>query len=246
MRLRASILSAGLAMLLVAACGGGAARTPSPSPGASIIPSGTPVPFSAAPATASPGASAGPAATARPPASSGPTASAASTAPGPAGSASPLPLPTDSLPVPNRTLPPGTIIWPTSVIDATIALAVLHNEILKAGGDLTVAVQNKDMPLLLGASQGLATLMDESIPNAQKLTTWKDTKSVGEAYVPVLTAIRDAATALSTALLGADGPGVGTASQQLAAALVGYQAVEPGLVDLADTALIMRRGLLLK
>lgn len=138
------------------------------------------------------------------------------------------------------------MIWPTDVIAATIALAALHNEILKAGADLTLAAKQQDPRMMLGAAQGLAQVTDQSIPNAQILTKWPDTRSVGEAYVPMLAGIRDASNALATALQTGDAPGVGTASQRMGEALQVYHLIYPRLVDLVDIAVVMRRGLLVK
>src|SRR5207253_566492 len=74
----------------------------------------------------------------------------------------------------DRTLPPGMKFWPTSVIDATIALAAVDNELKKAAGDWTAGAQSKDMELLLAAAQGMAYLAGQSMPNAQRLADFPD------------------------------------------------------------------------
>jgi hypothetical protein len=184
-----------------------------------------------------------------PPASAPPTASSIPTAsPGASGSASPslIASPGVTQANPDRTLPPDMAIWSPTLINATLALGALDNEIKKAGGDLVVASQEGDLELLLGASRGLAELARQSVPNAERLTTYPDTEAVGTSYIPVLQAIDAAATALGDGLVAGDGEAVELASLDLAAAIRQYDAVRPALVDLVDLALIMRRGLLVK
>jgi hypothetical protein len=132
------------------------------------------------------------------------------------------------------------------VIDATIALAALDNEVKRAGADLIVAVQQQDMRMFLGASDGLRDLARESIPNAQRLLIWPDTQAAGEAYLPVLCGMEAAASDLSAALRAGNGQGVTDASGLLATAVNDYRGIRSNLVDLADIALVMKRGLLVK
>jgi hypothetical protein len=132
------------------------------------------------------------------------------------------------------------------VISATIALAALDNEIKLAGADLIVAAQQQDMRLFLGASEGLATLARESIPNAQRLLVWDDTRAVGQAYLPVLCAMENAATALAEGLRAGDGEAVTASSGLLAAVIEEYRAIRADLVRLAEIALIMKRGQLVR
>jgi hypothetical protein len=151
-------------------------------------------------------------------------------------------------PAPERTgaPPPEVVLWPVSVIDATISLAALDNEVKRAGADLIVGSQRQDVELMLGAAFGLARIARESIPNAERLTTYPVTADVGRRYVPVLARIDSAATLLGQALLDADPDGVEAASGYVAAAMAAYGEVRPDLVELADIALTMRRGLLVK
>jgi hypothetical protein len=132
------------------------------------------------------------------------------------------------------------------VISATIALAALDTEIKLAGADLIVAAQNQDMRLFLGASEGLARLARESIPNAQRLLVWDDTRATGEAYLPVLCAMEDAASALAEGLRAGDGAAVTESSGLLAAVIEQYRGIRSDLVELAEIALVMKRGQLVR
>jgi hypothetical protein len=220
-------LAVGLAGIVVlAGCSAGAASpTATPSP--------TMVAPMSAPGSADPAQSAPPAGSADPSASGSPAPSL-------------IASPGVSQANPDRTLPPDMAMWPTSVINATLALGALDNEIKRAGADLVVASQEGDLELLLGASRGLADLARQSVPNAERLTTYPDTEAVGTSYIPVLHAIDSAASGLGDGLLAGDSEAVERASIELAAAIRQYETVRPALVDAVDLALIMRRGLLVK
>jgi len=144
---------------------------------------------------------------------------------------------------PARSLPPGVTQWPTDIIDATIALGVLDNQIKLAGSDLAAGVSERDMAQILGASDGLATLLTQALPDAQKLTTWADTKEAGTAYTAVLTAMATAATQAASALREGDTETFVAGMQDLGAALQQYEIVRVPMVDLVDQALLMRHML---
>lgn len=160
--------------------------------------------------------------------------------PPPSNTPVPTPVPTPTAGIPN----PNTQIWPTDVISATIALAAMDNEVKKAGDDLTKAADTADLVLLLGAAEGLAKLAGDSIPNARILIGWADTKAVGDAYLPALTAIQVSAQGLATAVRGNDPAGVTSNSQSLGQAIGLYAKARPLIVDVADKALEMQKHLL--
>jgi hypothetical protein len=141
-------------------------------------------------------------------------------------------------------LPPGTVVWPLDVIDATIALAALDNEIKKAGTDLQTAAAKEDLKLLLSASTGLRNLAAQSLPNARTLTKWPDTTAAGNAYVDVLGKIESSAGQLATAITKGDAPGIATGAQAVAGSIEQYRGVRGQIVDLANKAIEMRRLLL--
>jgi hypothetical protein len=233
---RAGPVLASLALGLVAACGQvGTAQAPSATPapsatawsGGSLPPSGEPAPSAF-------------------PAPSGSPVPSGSPAPnGSPGASFTLPPSLRSFD-PTRTLPPGVKTWPASVIDAAISLAVLDNEIKKAGADLIVGTDNEDLRTILGAADGLAQLAVDTIPDAEKLTTWDDTRAVGESYLPVLADVRDAAEAIGTSLRAGDTDAFVAALPDLTAAMDAYETIRGPMLDVAEMALTMRRGLLLR
>ena len=134
-------------------------------------------------------------------------------------------------------------MWPTDIIDATIALGALDNQVKLAGADLAAGVSEQDLGRVLGATDGLADLMTQALPDAQKLTTWADTKEAGTAYGPVLAAIGTAATQVSAALREGDTETFVAGMQDLSTALQQYEMVRAPMVDLVDQALLMRHML---
>ena len=210
----------------LAACGGPTA-TASPRPTAVPVATASEAPV----AEASPDATEAPAGTAGPTGGGSPQAST-----GPASSL--------GLFDPGSTLPPGTLRWPGDVIDAALALAVLDNGIKQAGADLAKAAQDRDMQLFLGASTGLATIVEEALPSARTLAGYDATKQVGESYLPVLSQLDAAASGMAAGLRAGDAAQVEAASGQLSSALEVYRGVRAGMVDIADRAILMRRGAL--
>jgi len=164
-------------------------------------------------------------------------------APGSPVPGSPVAAPSLALFQPGRTLDPAAPKWPSDVIDAAIALAVLDNGIKQAVADMSTAAAQEDTRLLLGAATGLAAIVEKSTPSAQLLSTFPDTQQVGASYVPVLASLDTAATAMATALRDGDGPGVQSASAQLGVAFTAYAGVRDAMINVADQALLMKRAL---
>jgi len=251
-----AVAAALVGAVLLAGCGGGSA-TPTPAPVATPAPSVAVVRPSASvprpvttspvprPVTTSPAPSDAVATPAPSAASSAvpslPASSAdASTAP------SAAPTDPDLGVTPDRTLPPGMDNWPPSVVNATIALAAVDNEIKKASADWAQGAQSQDMELLLAAAQGMAYLAGESIANAERLAAFPETQAVGAQLVEVLAAIEAAGGSLADAMLAGDGAAVQAAIPALQVAMEGYGAARPALIERAELALVMRRGLLVK
>jgi hypothetical protein len=160
-----------------------------------------------------------------------------SVTPSPAASASPV----GGVAGPGATLGPGATIWPLDIIDGTIALAAMDNEIKKAGADLITAADKQDLVMMLGAAQGLSDLASQGLPNAQRLSTWSSTQTAGKAYLDVLTKIKGASDQLATAIQNQDAAGIGSGAQAVGAAIAQYRGVRGQIVELANMALPMRR-----
>lgn len=144
---------------------------------------------------------------------------------------------------PGATLGPDATIWPLDIIDGTIALAAMDNEIKKAGTDLVTAADQEDLTKMLGAARGLSDLASQGMPNAQRLSTWSSTQAAGKAYVEVLTNIKAAADQLAAAIQNGDAAGIGSGAQALGATIEQYRSVRGQIVELANMALSMRHML---
>jgi hypothetical protein len=144
---------------------------------------------------------------------------------------------------PGLTLGPDATIWPLDIIDGTIALAAMDNEIKKAGQDLITAADTQDLVMMLGAAQGLSDLATQGLASAQRLSTWQSTQAVGKSYLDVLTSIKTAADRLATAIQQQDAAGIGSSAQALGLAIETYRGVRGQIVELANFALTMRHML---
>ena len=217
-----------IAMAVLVACSGpGATPTPSVTPTPVLTPSAVPTvaPTAAQPST--PGAVLSPAASALPTAAADP-------------SESPMGF------NPDRTVPPGMQQWPESVVNATVALAATDNELRKAAADFAVGAREQDVELLVTAAQGMAFLARESIANAERLGTWVDTQAVSALLIPVYQELDLQGSAFADAALAGDAAGVESAAIGLGTAMESYGAVRDQLLDRAELALVMRRGLLVR
>jgi hypothetical protein len=171
------------------------------------------------------------------PPSAGPGAS-------PAGSGSGATVGPDVSVGPGASLSPGAVTWPLDIIDGTIALAALDNEVKKAGTDLITAANQKDLQLMLAAAGGLSDLASQGLPSAQRLTTWPATQAAGTAYVDVLGKVKTAADQLAAAIRKGDAAGITSGAQALGTSIEQYRGVRGQIVELVNQALTMRRLLL--
>ena len=128
-------------------------------------------------------------------------------------------------------------------MDAVIRLGVLDTEMKKASGDLIVGAQEQDVGLILGASEGLATLAAGYLPTAQKLEAWPDTDDFARAYVPILESVRAAAESTSSALRNGDSEAFVVELGRLGTAMADYERIRSQLADLVAEAALMRRGI---
>jgi hypothetical protein len=147
---------------------------------------------------------------------------------------------------PDRTLPPGQEQWPTSVVSATIALAAADKEFQEAVVDWQTAGASQDMDLLLAAAQGMAFLADQSTVNAQRLVDFPELTTVGQDLIAAFTSVRAAGQAVSDTALAGDAAGFEAAVKDLGAGMAAYAEARGPMIEAAELALIMRRGMLVK
>ena len=134
--------------------------------------------------------------------------------------------------------------WPTTVVEASIALGAADSDFQVVGADLATAVDAGDLQALLDVSERVQTFLLENRKNIPKLQAYDATKAVGDrllaAYDEMLNGIRT----LHDALLTGDGAGVTSGFQTFVAGNAAYSAVRADLGALAEQALFMKKHLL--
>ncbi len=120
-------------------------------------------------------------------------------------------------------------------------LAKADAEIQAAGADLGAAAAYEDLDAMLGAADGLATLIERLETQIPRLAEYPETAPAARAYEAAFPAMLAGATTLHLALIAGDAAGVTTGSQQLADGLIRYAEARRLIGPLADQALLMQR-----
>jgi hypothetical protein len=139
---------------------------------------------------------------------------------------------------------PKPTVWPTTVTEATLALAAADGDFQAVGADLSAAVDEGDLTQLYTVAQRVQTFLSENRKNIPKLQAYDTTKAVGDqllaAYDRMLKGIRE----ILDGLAGGDGSMVTAGFEDFAAGNSAYSQVRQALGDLGDQAIFMKRQLL--
>jgi len=133
--------------------------------------------------------------------------------------------------------------WPTTTIEATIALGAADGEIWKAGVDLRLAADTEDVEAMWGAADGLVTLLDGILPNVPRLQAYDHLAPLGDQLERAYGALRAGAALVRDSITGGDPAGVVSGFEQLAVAMQLYGDARQGLSDAAGQAIFMKRTL---
>ena len=136
--------------------------------------------------------------------------------------------------------------WPTSVIDATISLAAADNEFKKAAGDWTAGAEAKDMTLCWLRPRGCPTSRTSPWSTRSAWRTSPSSRTVGADLVDVFTVLKAAGQQVNDTAIAGDTPGFEAAVKDLSAGMAAYGTAREPMIDAAELALVMRRGLLVK
>ena len=155
------------------------------------------------------------------------------------GSASPSERPSPTppgspQPAPSIEVPAS---WPSSAVNAVIALAAADAELASAGGDLIAAANTSDLELMLSAANGLAGLVEANRPNAEALAAYQPFAELGAAYLQAFDLLESGATALSEAITTGDAQGIVEGSRTIAAGVAAYGEVREPVSVLLPEAL---------
>jgi hypothetical protein len=132
------------------------------------------------------------------------------------------------------------------VVSATIALAAADKEFQEAVVDWQTGGTTQDMDLLLAAAQGMSYLADRSLANAQRLVDFPELTTVGADLVAAFTTVNAAGQAVSDTALAGDAAGFEAAVTELGAGMAAYAEARGPMIEAAELALVMRRGMLVK
>lgn len=139
---------------------------------------------------------------------------------------------------------PKPTYWPTTVTEATLALAAADSDFEKVGQDLMAAVDAGDMSALYTTAQRVQAFLSENRKNIPKLQAYDGTKAVGDrllaAYDQMLKGIRE----ILDGLASGNGADVTAGFGDFAAGNAAYSAVRSDLGLLGDQAIFMKRQLL--
>jgi len=159
-----------------------------------------------------------------------------------AGSTSPSPSGPDGT-APEATPGPKATPWPSSVIEAVLALAAADAELWKAGADIARAADAKDVKAMWGAADGTVKLIDGLMLNVAALEAYPHTQPFGAAYRASFPVMLEGATQLRDSITAGDAKGVVTGSQRLAQGISLYANVRSMLDSYVKEAMTMKKTL---
>jgi hypothetical protein len=131
--------------------------------------------------------------------------------------------------------------WPGGIVINVIELGKADGEILKAGADLGTAAANQDLPMMRGAADGLATLLERMAPLVDRIRDYPATAAAAQAYDASLPIMLEGARQLRDAIDARDPAGITAASQKLGEGLQAYQQAREAIGPLVDRAILMQR-----
>jgi len=138
---------------------------------------------------------------------------------------------------------PRATPWPSSVIDAVLALGAADTELWKAGADIARAADSKDVKAMWGAADGTVKLIEGLMPNVEALETYPHTQPLGAAYRASFPVMLEGATQLRDSITAGDAQGVVTGSQRLAEGVSLYANVRSMLDGYVKEAMSMKKTL---
>ncbi len=139
---------------------------------------------------------------------------------------------------------PKPTIWPTTVVEASIALGAADGDFSKLADDVVKAVDSEDPATMLGVMNDALTFLNGNQKNIPHLQAYPETKPVGDKLAVAYAQMIEGATKARDGLIAADGAAVQAGFQEFFAGNAAYVAVAPALGDLAGQAIFMKRQLL--
>ena len=164
----------------------------------------------------------------------------------PAGTASGSPTGTPG-PVASGSGSPGPkpTAWPTTTIEASIALGAAHNDFAKMVNDIGSAVSAGDPARIDVAMDDALAFLEGNQTNIPRLQAYDHTKPTGDRLAAVYAKMIEGVKMVQTGLSTGDADTVEEGFEIFSEGNTEYLAVAPEVVDLANQAIFMKRILLL-
>jgi hypothetical protein len=159
----------------------------------------------------------------------------------PEGSATASPVPTTAS---SESAGPRPTSWPTTTVEASIALGAAHSDFTKLIDDIGTAVDSEDPARIMAAITVTIEFLTENQKNISRLQAYAATKSVGDRLAVVYEKMIQGATEVRDGLTVGDGAAVERGFTTFFAGTTEYVAISGDLVAIAEQAVFMKRQLL--
>jgi hypothetical protein len=144
----------------------------------------------------------------------------------------------------SQTPGPKPTNWPTTVVEATVALGAANGDFAKMSDDLSAAVNSEDAAVILTAVNDALTFLKGNQTNTPKLQAYDATKSVGDRLASAYAKMIDGLTKVRDGINSADAAAVDRGFQAFTEGSHEYIGVAPDLGTAAEQAILMKRLLL--
>lgn len=134
--------------------------------------------------------------------------------------------------------------WPTTVVEAAIALGAADGDFTTLASDVIAAVNSEDPARILQVMNDAIQFLTENQKNIPKMQAYPETKSVGDRLEPAYAQMLEGATEVRDGLTAGNSSAVETGLTTFFAGNDAYVKVSSDLGDLAEQALFMKRQLL--
>jgi hypothetical protein len=138
---------------------------------------------------------------------------------------------------------PQATRWPSTVVEAVVALGAADGDLAKAGNDLNDAVQAGDLTLLLKTTDNVKTFLVGNQKNIPALQGYPLLKPVGDQLATAYTQMIAGVSQIHDSLVSGNAPGVTAGFQQFVQGSQTYGNVRAALSDAAQQAVFMKKGL---
>jgi hypothetical protein len=139
---------------------------------------------------------------------------------------------------------PKPTAWPTTTIEATIALGAAHNDFDAMVNDIGTAVTAGDPALVAVAMDDALEFLEGNQTNIPRLQAYDSTKPTGDRLAATYAGMIEGLKMVKAGLAAGDGEAVEEGFEVFSEANTEYLTVAPELVELATQAIFMKRVLL--